>query len=64
MIETYSRACLACGKPEVTIDHIVPVSAGGTNAIGNVQPLCGYCNTSKGTKTIDYRPFPIEVLVA
>lgn len=64
VLETYGAACLNCGKPEVTIDHVVPVSKGGTNTIGNVQPLCGFCNTSKHTKVIDYRPFPIEILAA
>ena len=55
VLEVYGNACLACDKPEVTIDHVVPVSKGGRNEIDNVQPLCGRCNTSKGTKTIDYR---------
>jgi 5-methylcytosine-specific restriction endonuclease McrA len=58
VLDVYGHACLACGKPEVTIDHVVPVSCGGPNDISNVQPLCGFCNTSKGTKTIDYRPEP------
>jgi 5-methylcytosine-specific restriction endonuclease McrA len=64
VLETYGSACLACGKPEVTIDHVLPVSKGGANTIDNVQPLCRWCNTSKGTKTIDYRPFPIMALTA
>lgn len=58
VLDVYGRACLACGKPEVTIDHVVPVSCGGANEISNVQPLCGHCNTCKGTWAIDYRPFP------
>jgi 5-methylcytosine-specific restriction endonuclease McrA len=62
VLEVYGHACLACGKPEVTIDHVVPVSCGGPNDITNVQPLCGYCNTSKGAKTIDYRPEPWAAL--
>jgi 5-methylcytosine-specific restriction endonuclease McrA len=60
VLEIYGDACLKCGKPEVTIDHIVPVVDGGTNSIGNVQPLCGSCNSSKGPTFADYRPFPIE----
>lgn len=62
VLDVYGRECLACGKDEVTIDHVIPVSCGGPNEIGNVQPLCGFCNTSKGTKTIDYRPEPWEDL--
>jgi 5-methylcytosine-specific restriction endonuclease McrA len=64
VIATYGGACLSCAKPEVTIDHIVPVSAGGRNEIDNVQPLCGFCNGSKGVKTIDFRPAPIAELLA
>lgn len=53
----YGHRCLACGSDgPLTIDHIVPVSKGGANTAANVQPLCGPCNSSKGTKTIDYRP--------
>lgn len=44
--------CQRCGKkePEVkmTIDHIIPLSKGGTNYIENIQPLCMACNVRKG----------------
>lgn len=57
VLDLYGEACLACGSDEPpTIDHVVPVSRGGTNTADNVQPLCSPCNTRKGTKTIDYRP--------
>jgi 5-methylcytosine-specific restriction endonuclease McrA len=53
----YGHLCLACGSDgPLTIDHIVPVSRGGSNTAANVQPLCGPCNSAKATKTIDYRP--------
>ena len=46
--------CQKCSKTEpeikITIDHIVPVSKGGTNHIGNLQPLCFICNVKKGNK--------------
>ena len=57
---TYDHRCLCCGKREpdikLTLDHVVPLSRGGSNDISNIQPLCRFCNTSKGSRTIDYRP--------
>lgn len=58
--EKFVHTCLKCGRrePEIqlTLDHVIPLSKGGTNSIDNVQPLCRSCNCSKGTKHIDYRP--------
>ena len=38
------------GKGEAQLDHIVPVSNGGTNEFENLQLLCPRCNISKGRK--------------
>ena len=49
--------CLHCGIDEnLSIDHVIPLARGGTNSIDNIQILCMPCNSSKGIKTIDYRP--------
>jgi 5-methylcytosine-specific restriction endonuclease McrA len=41
---------------DLTADHNVQLSLGGSNAISNIQPLCGECNGAKGLATTDYRP--------
>jgi len=56
VLAEYGKKCLACGSTEhLTVDHVIPLSQGGTNTKDNLQPLCLACNCSKGVKTIDYR---------
>ena len=57
LCQRYGNKCLACGRSDValTVDHVVPLSRGGTDTEDNIQPLCFSCNASKGTKTADYR---------
>ena len=44
--------CLVChSTDELTIDHDIPLSRGGTNDDGNLQLLCGPCNSRKGSST-------------
>jgi len=55
----YNFHCLKCDKKfpfkKLHIDHIKPVSKGGSSFLWNLQPLCKKCNSSKGNKEIDYR---------
>jgi len=49
----YSRPCVRCNKTSnITLDHIIPLSRGGAHSVGNFQPLCKSCNSSKGAKTM------------
>jgi 5-methylcytosine-specific restriction endonuclease McrA len=41
------RSCAYCSEPATTLDHIVPLSRGGTNWEGNLAPSCRPCNSSK-----------------
>jgi 5-methylcytosine-specific restriction endonuclease McrA len=60
LLERYGCSCLACGAVEdLSVDHIVPLSLGGSNAITNVQPLCETCNNLKGARVRDYRPVEV-----
>lgn len=56
LCRSYGYKCACCRKErKLTVDHIVPISAGGSNFINNIQPLCLSCNDTKGTKIISYR---------
>lgn len=49
--EKYNFSCVKCGAKEgLTIDHIQPVSKGGTNDIENLQIMCKPCNSRKGNR--------------
>ena len=38
----------------LTIDHIMPRSRGGLDALGNLQLLCHTCNAIKGNRSMEY----------
>lgn len=51
----YGQICPCCKQQkQLTEDHIIPLSKGGSNFIENIQPLCLRCNTKKFTKIIKY----------
>ena len=49
--------CHYCGKTmhprEKTLDHVTPLSRGGSHTIGNVVVCCWPCNEAKGNRTPD-----------
>ena len=52
LIDRYAGRCAYCGaaSDELTVDHVVPLSKGGSNAIENIVPACFSCNSAKHTK--------------
>lgn len=52
----FGNACVCCGATaRLVVDHVLPVSRGGSDDISNVQPLCKPCNSKKHVQVIDYR---------
>lgn len=53
--EVFARdgyACVYCGSPlNLTLDHIIPQSRGGSHEPVNLCTCCRSCNSSKGART-------------
>jgi len=51
LMERYGHKCASCGaqEPDVKLspDHKIPRNRGGSNDLGNWQPLCEQCNNMK-----------------
>lgn len=44
----YGNKCIYCNTTEnLTIEHKIPLSRGGTNWLANLAPACGSCNKAK-----------------
>lgn len=52
--ERDGNVCRYCGDESgpFHLDHIFPVSRGGTNEVTNLTVACATCNLSKGAKTL------------
>lgn len=56
-INYYGGCCYVClleGKhtPYEAIDHVIPLSKGGSNWPSNLRPICKRCNLRKGAKLL------------
>jgi 5-methylcytosine-specific restriction endonuclease McrA len=45
------RTCVYCGRPGLTVDHLVPQSRGGAHTWENLAACCGPCNHTKADRT-------------
>lgn len=51
---SFDARCAYCFDAEArTIDHVIPMVAGGAHAVENVVPACKTCNTSKGRQPLE-----------
>lgn len=57
--------CVECGatnkETTLEIDHIIPVSKGGTNDMSNLQTLCKACNRAKSATIWDNKPVGLNI---
>lgn len=56
MRRRWGDACYYCGVVlgnDLTLDHLVPRSRGGTSGLGNLRPACKACNMEKGNLTLE-----------
>lgn len=54
-------ACHYCGEAASTVDHLVPYSRGGADALDNLVPACGACNLEKLDFTLsEWRAYRLE----
>lgn len=53
LCEAVEHCCYYCGvqTDNLTVDHYIPLSRGGTNWIENIVPACPACNYSKQDRT-------------
>jgi 5-methylcytosine-specific restriction endonuclease McrA len=50
------QECGKCGTCEdLTVDHVLPLSKGGSHTTDNLQILCRSCNATKRQRSDDYR---------
>lgn len=48
-LDTYGTTCHLCGQAgATTADHLIARNKGGNNAIGNLRPAHGACNSARG----------------
>ena len=67
--EHYHHRCVYCPetcwrcrqkKHKLTIDHIVPISKGGSHTVSNIAPACSTCNKRKNAGP---PPVPVQPLL-
>lgn len=57
LLAKHRHRCAKCGSSnDLQVDHVIALSAGGTDDISNLQILCGLCNRKKaGAKNPEHQ---------
>lgn len=52
----FGHRCVQCGRSGYHLDkdHIIPLYQGGSDGLDNLQPLCAWCNASKGADSTNW----------
>jgi hypothetical protein len=53
VLKAVDHCCHYCTEHATTVDHKVPLQAGGTDGRGNLLAACEPCNTAKGSMPYD-----------
>lgn len=53
IFDLFDGECAYCPRAANTVDHIEPVSKGGSSRLGNVVPACTSCNSRKRDTDLD-----------
>ncbi len=52
LLDRFGSVCFWCEKPlskaELTVDHLIPLSQGGSNNLENLRLACLCCNKKRG----------------
>lgn len=56
LLEACGRVCYLCGQylsvHDLTVDHVVPLSRGGSHTLENIKPAHKVCNSRKGDRLL------------
>lgn len=59
MKREFDFRCVQCGRTGCHLDkdHILPIYRGGSDGLENIQPLCPWCNCSKGRDSFNWAEY-------
>lgn len=53
VLERDAHRCLYCDEPATTVDHVLPLSKGGTWRLSNLVAACECCNNKKANHLLE-----------